>query len=211
MAEIFFKDKTKIFECKVLVEGASIENTQARLVLKFPEQNHLYYGKIDENNVCTIEVPALKEIKGTKGEAILEVIADSTFFESWSGEIELKQSKSVKVEMISKDKKPINEAPKVSVELKEEKKIEPKIENKEPKKEIIKKVVSPKQKLLLMFKESKVVPTKGNLNTYFPSYMAAEISEQYGFDNKESLNFQYFLDKKIRPEKLKKILNLIKK
>jgi hypothetical protein len=143
MAEIFYKDKSKIFECKVFVEGASIDNTHARLVLKFPTQNinQLFYGKIDENNVCTIEVPALKEIKDSKGSAILEVIADSTFFESWSGDIEIKQSKTVKVEMVSKTPAN-NDSPKVLVEMKQDEKkkiVEEKVQVKKntPKEQLI--------------------------------------------------------------------------
>lgn len=113
--EQFYKDKSKLFECKLAIEGADISNTQARLVLQFENKsNLLFYGEVDENGKCSVTVPPLKENYGKGGKAILEVIADSTYFESWDDEFQLEASKKVVVERIE-TKQPIIASPKVTV------------------------------------------------------------------------------------------------
>jgi hypothetical protein len=99
----FYRDKSKIFECNVSVDGAKISETKARLVLEFPNQrNLLFYGNIQENGKCEIVVPALKEIDECEGTAILEVIAETTYFESWTDDFTLDTNKKVTVEMVEK-------------------------------------------------------------------------------------------------------------
>jgi len=99
----FYRDKSKIFECNVSVDGAKITETKARLVLEFPnDRNLLFYGNIQENGKCEIVVPALKEIDECEGTAILEIIAESTYFESWTDNFTLDTNKKVTVEMVEK-------------------------------------------------------------------------------------------------------------
>lgn len=120
--EKFYKDKPKLFECKLAIEGADVNNTQARLVLQFENKtNLLFYGKVDSNGKCSINIPALKENYGTKGKALLEVIADSTYFESWNDDFNIEASKKVVVERIENEA-PLISKPKVSIvkETKEE-------------------------------------------------------------------------------------------
>lgn len=197
--ETFYKDKKKTFECKVLVEGARIEDTSARLVLKFPKSNMnlLYYGTINEDSTCSIEIPALKEIKDNEGEAILEVISESTFFEAWKSDIELKQSKTVKVEMIQKkeDKPLLTEKPKITIEKKEEIKSVP-----------IKKESGVSNKLISLYKESKTRKNSLPLKNYFPSIEAKEIYQSLKkyLDLNESKRFMFFLDK-LSADKLNQI------
>jgi len=106
----FYRDKSKIFECNVSVDGAKISETRARLVLEFPNhRNLLFYGNIQENGKCEIVVPALKEIEECKGTAILEAIAESTYFESWTDEFALDTNKKVTVEMVEKKGATIDE------------------------------------------------------------------------------------------------------
>lgn len=120
--EIFYSDKNKLFEFNVAIEGASINDTKVRLVLNTDDKNYLYYGTINENGKCSIDIPPLKDIKSTKGNVILEVISESTFFEPWTSEVEIKKSKSVVVEMINNTTKPKLENKKLNVQfIKEEK------------------------------------------------------------------------------------------
>jgi len=99
----FYRDKSKLFECNISVDGASINETKARLVLEFPnDRNLLFYGKIKENGKCEINIPALKEFEESNGTVILEIIADSTYFESWRDGFNLETNKKVTVEMIEK-------------------------------------------------------------------------------------------------------------
>jgi hypothetical protein len=100
----FYRDKSKLFECNISVDGANINETKARLVLELPnDRNLLFYGKIKENGKCEIKIPALKEFEESNGTVILEIIADSTYFESWRDTFELETNKKVTVEMIEKN------------------------------------------------------------------------------------------------------------
>ena len=114
--EQFFKDKPKLFECKLAVEGADLSNTKARLVLQFDNKtNLLFYGEVDDEGKCKINIPALKENYGNKGKAILEVIADSTYFESWDDDFNIEASKKVVVERIENNT-PTLDSPKVTIQ-----------------------------------------------------------------------------------------------
>ena len=42
-----YTDKTEIFECKVKIDGASLSNSQARLVIESEDLNLLFKGRID--------------------------------------------------------------------------------------------------------------------------------------------------------------------
>jgi len=120
----FYTDKTKIFECNISVDGTSLKETKTRLLLQFPNnKNLLFHGKINESGKCEIVVPALKHIDECEGEAILEVIAESTYFESWRDKFELKTDKRVMVEVVESEKEIIQETitePRVAVVIKED-------------------------------------------------------------------------------------------
>lgn len=120
----FYTDKTKIFECNISVDGTSIKETKTRLLLQFPNNKTLlFHGKINESGKCEIVVPALKHIDECEGEAILEVIAESTYFESWRDKFELKTDKRVVVEVVESEKEIIQETitePRVAVVIKED-------------------------------------------------------------------------------------------
>ena len=55
-----FTDKTELFECNVKLEGASLKNSQARLIIESEEVNLLFNGKIDSTGKCTIPIKKLK-------------------------------------------------------------------------------------------------------------------------------------------------------
>ena len=113
-----YTDKTEIFECKVKIDGASLSNSKARLIIESEDLNLLFNGKIDEHGNCKIPIKRLKGIlpESMKGEIKLEVIADDTYFIPWKSEFSVDASKKVVVEVKSQDADLIIEsAPKVSV------------------------------------------------------------------------------------------------
>lgn len=110
----FFTDKTKLFECNIAIDGANLNETKARLVLEFPNKRSLlFHGKINSNGKCEVRIPALKEMEECEGNVLLEVIADSTYFESWSDKFILEQNKKVMVEVFDSEKDIISEEKKI--------------------------------------------------------------------------------------------------
>lgn len=99
----FFTDKSEVFECKISLQGASYNNSKARLVLESDNMNFIFYGKINSEGKCTVPVNKLKNYlsEDTKGTVKLEVIAEDTFFEPWSDKFEVKTGKKVTVEVKS--------------------------------------------------------------------------------------------------------------
>jgi len=99
----FFTDKQEVFECKISLQGASVNSSKARLVLESENINFIFYGKINSEGKCTIPVNKLKNYlsEDTKGTVKLEVIAEDTYFEPWSDKFEVKASKKVTVEVKS--------------------------------------------------------------------------------------------------------------
>ena len=113
-----YTDKTEIFECKVKIDGASLSNSKARLIIESEDLNLLFNGRIDEHGNCKIPIKRLKGIlpESMKGEIKLEVIADDTYFIPWKSEFSVDASKKVVVEVKSQDADLIIEsAPKVLV------------------------------------------------------------------------------------------------
>ncbi len=113
-----FTDKTELFECNIKLEGASLKNSQARLIIESEDINLLFKGKIDTTGKCTIPIKKLKGLLegSTKGEIKLEVIADDTYFTPWKSEFIVEASKKLTVEVKSQDAEIITEsAPKVQV------------------------------------------------------------------------------------------------
>jgi hypothetical protein len=113
-----YTDKTEIFECKVKIDGASLSNSKARLIIESEDLNLLFNGKIDEHGNCKIPIKRLKGIlpESMKGQIKLEVIADDTYFIPWKSEFSVDASKKVVVEVKSQDADLIIEStPRVSV------------------------------------------------------------------------------------------------
>ena len=122
-----FTDKTELFECDIKIEGASLSNSTARLVVETNYYSLMFNGKINSSGKCTIPIKKLKGLidESSKGNIRLEVIADDTYFIPWKSEFEINASKKVTVE-IKSQQKPILESlgPKVQVsKIKETKKI----------------------------------------------------------------------------------------
>ncbi len=97
---------------------AKISETKARLILEFPnKRNLLFYTIIDSNGKCSVTIPPLKEMNECEGNVLLEVIAESTHFESWRDKFKLETNKKVQVEMVMQEKDIIVENNKPRVEV----------------------------------------------------------------------------------------------
>ena len=113
-----FTDKTELFECNIKLEGASLKNSQARLIIESEDINLLFKGQITQDGKCIIPIKKLKGLLegNTKGEIKLEVIAEDTYFTPWKSEFVVEASKKLTVEVKSQDADLIIEsAPKVQV------------------------------------------------------------------------------------------------
>ena len=120
-----FTDKTELFECNISIEGASLRNSSARLIIESNDINLLFNGKMDSSGKCQVPVKKLKGIldENTKGNIKLEVIAEDTYFVPWESDFTVEASKKVVVEVKSQKGNLITESkPKVKVSgIKEQK------------------------------------------------------------------------------------------
>ena len=122
-----FTDKTELFECDIKIEGASLSNSTARLVVETNDYSLMFNGKINSSGKCEIPIRKLKGLidESSKGNIRLEVIAEDTYFTPWKSDFEINSSKKVTVEIKSQHKPLLeSQGPKVQVsKVKETKKI----------------------------------------------------------------------------------------
>ena len=122
-----FTDKAELFECDIKIEGASLSNSKARLVVETNDYSLMFNGKISSQGKCEIPIKKLKGLidESSKGNIRLEVIAEDTYFIPWKSEFEVNASKKVTVEIKSQQKPMLeSKGPKVQVsKIKETKKI----------------------------------------------------------------------------------------
>jgi len=111
-----YSDKPNLFECSIQLEGTSISNSFARLIIESEKNSLVFNGEINNNGVCLVPIKKIKGLVSEAGNMRLEVVADDMYFNPWNSEYELKQSKSVTVE-VKQPIKPLieNKAPKVKV------------------------------------------------------------------------------------------------
>ena len=108
-----FTDKAELFECSISLQGASLKESRARLVVETPDYSLLFKGTISKEGKCEIPIRKLKGLidEDTTGNIRLEVIAEDTFFTPWESDFKVDASKKVTVEVKSQTtKKPIVEA-----------------------------------------------------------------------------------------------------
>jgi hypothetical protein len=160
MAYKLYTDKTNKFQCTVEVQGTSLGNSQARIILETSnDMSYLFKGKLFDNGVCEFDLPKLKNIfsEGDKGLLKLEIIADDVHFEPWNSEFSVVSDKKVNVivqeqAVVEKPKIMVNrvsldvikEEPKEQVTKVEEQK-QPVLKTEEPKKEEIKESIKPEE------------------------------------------------------------------
>ena len=113
-----YSDKQNIFECDIQLEGASLTDAFARLIIESNNLNLMYNGTITSDGNCRIDMPRLKGIIKEGGNLRLEVIADDMYFNPWESEYDLKTTKKVTVEVKQQKKAPLVESrPKVKVNI----------------------------------------------------------------------------------------------
>jgi len=102
-----YTDKVENLKCNIGVEGASIENTFARLILENEDFNILFEGQIQTNGDCIIPIKKLKNIlkEGTKGNMKLEVVADDSYFSPWNDQFQVDTNKKITVEVANNSSK----------------------------------------------------------------------------------------------------------
>ena len=107
-----YTDKKENFEAQITLEGASLNNSFARLILESQDMSLIFKGDINSTGKVNIPISGLKNIlkEGTTGKLELEVIADDTYFSPWSDNFELALSKKmvaeVKTTPIKEESKP---------------------------------------------------------------------------------------------------------
>lgn len=196
---IFYKDKSSLFEFKINVEGAELENTFARVIIENNNRKYLFEGKI-QDGLCSIDLPALKEFKEIKeGKLSVEVVADNSYFVPYEGVYELKESKKVVIEMITK-KETITK-PKVIVEAiqtKEEiKNIQPIKEKRNFEKEFI--VLFEKHKKDIIINKTSLMSSKEAID------ISKFLKEKKLIRLEDEIKFQNFIDTKISSKQLSNI------
>jgi len=112
-----FTDKAELFECDIKIEGASLTNSSARLVVETNDYSLMFNGKINSSGKCKIPIRKLKGLidESSKGNIRLEVIAEDTYFTPWKSEFNIEASKKVTVEVTSQSNKPIINENKIKV------------------------------------------------------------------------------------------------
>jgi hypothetical protein len=97
---LVYKDKSENFSCDVLVEGANLNDTKARLILESDDWTLMFEGDIDRYGKCVIPIKKLNILnEGLTGKIKLEVIADNTVFTPWEDDFKVKLSKKVMVQI----------------------------------------------------------------------------------------------------------------
>ena len=108
-----FTDKSELFECDIKLQGASLKESKARLVVETQDYSLMFKGSISKGGKCEIPIRKLKGLidEDTTGNIRLEVIAEDTFFTPWESDFEVETSKKVTVEVKTQSiSKPIIEA-----------------------------------------------------------------------------------------------------
>tara|TARA_R110002126_G_scaffold37488_3_gene113048 strand:+ start:909 stop:1499 length:591 start_codon:yes stop_codon:yes gene_type:complete len=116
-----FTDKQETFTADIKLEGASLTNSFARLIVESDDWNLVFNGDINNKGRVNIPIKKLKQIfeSGTTGTMKLEVVADDTYFSPWNSDFEVETSKQVTVEVKTQNKPKLQEKsikPKITVE-----------------------------------------------------------------------------------------------
>ena len=96
-----FLDKVNNFQCKLELDGASLDKAVARLVIEGKQRSYLYTGKIFESGQCNINIERLNEVfkSGDSGTMRLEIIAEDAYFAPWESDFVVDSAKKVRVEV----------------------------------------------------------------------------------------------------------------
>ena len=120
MAYKLYTDKQETFECDLYLEGASLKNSSARILVETKDLTFLFPGTIDKKGNCKVPIKKLKGLldENTTGNIKLEVIAEDTLIEPWQSEFIVSTSKKVTVEVKSQsNKKTLKESSKPKIKI----------------------------------------------------------------------------------------------
>lgn len=92
-------DQNKIFQCKLKVEGASLQKSKVRLVFETEKFDLKFNGEIDDDGTVNIPISKLKGVleENTKGNLYIEVVADDVYFIPYESEYITELSRKVEV------------------------------------------------------------------------------------------------------------------
>ena len=119
MAYRLYLDKNNLFECDIQLQGASIKNSFARIILEGKEHSYVFNGEIDQNGHCSVEMNKLKTIfeNDETGTIKLEVVADDVYFSPWNDSYQTDLSKRIDV-VVKEQEEPVK--PMISVSVKQQ-------------------------------------------------------------------------------------------
>ena len=108
-----YKDKSEDLSCDIQLEGANLNETEARLILESDDWTLMFNGEIDKKGRCTIPIKKLAILnEGTVGKIRLEVIAEGTVFTPWEDDFKVKMSKKVAIKIHESKSNPKKPEPK---------------------------------------------------------------------------------------------------
>jgi len=114
-----YKDKSEDFSCDIQLEGANLNETEARLILESDDWTLMFNGEIDKKGRCTIPIKKLAILnEGTVGKIRLEVIAEGTVFTPWEDDFKVKMSKKVAIRIHESKSNPKKPEPKKTTGVK---------------------------------------------------------------------------------------------
>ena len=113
-----FLDKNNLFECDIQLQGASIKNSFARIIVEGKNHSYIFNGEIDQNGHCSVEMNKLKDIfeSDETGTIKLEVVADDVYFSPWEDAYQTDLSKKIEV-VVKEQEEPVK--PMISVSVKQ--------------------------------------------------------------------------------------------
>lgn len=119
MAYKLYLDKNNLFECDIQLQGASLNNSFARIIVEGKEHSYIFKGEIDENGHCSVEMNKLKDIfeNNETGTIKLEVVADDVYFSPWEDAYQTDLSKKIDV-VVKEQEEPTK--PMISVSVKKQ-------------------------------------------------------------------------------------------
>lgn len=112
-----YKDINEEFICDIAIEGSTIDETFARIVIESDEWSLIFPGTI-ENGKCIVPIKKLGIFKeGQIGNIKLEVVAEGNLFVPWQDKYKVKLSKKVVVNNMSENKKAKQQLNNVNVKV----------------------------------------------------------------------------------------------
>ena len=60
MSYKLYTDKKEVFECKIFLEGASLNKASSRIVVETDSFNLMFEGTIDKDGNCKVPIKKLK-------------------------------------------------------------------------------------------------------------------------------------------------------